>query len=251
MGTIQPQIICFGDSFTKQSFQVVKSGWGASLAHQYMRKADVINRGFGGYTTRLAQFLLDKVFPIPSSNPLLLVTVFFGANDAAIPNAIHAHLHVPLEEYNENLHKIIAHIKKQSASTHIVLIAPPPIDEEKLFKYAPTVGDTSGVLARQNELTKLYADECVKLAKVAGVPVINLWSTFQEALDWQKYLSDGLHLSAAGNAKVLEELLKVLDDPSFKRMLKADEMPWDCPHVLDFGADPAATLKSWSNPDLK
>lgn len=47
----------------------------------------------------------------PSSNPPLLVTVWFGANDAADPNAFHGFLHVPPEEYNANLQEIIAHVK--------------------------------------------------------------------------------------------------------------------------------------------
>ncbi|CAM6108985.1 unnamed protein product [Calypogeia fissa] len=252
MGTIRPQIVLFGDSNTEWSYQVDLTGWGALLANHYMRKADVINRGFGGYTTLLAQFLLDKVFPIPSSTPPLLATVSFGANDASDPVATHGMLHVSLEEYAENLRKIIAHIKKQSASTHIVLIAPPAIDSVNLLKHAPTMfGDTTGVPTRTDELVKTYADECVKVAKDAGLPVINLWSIMHEASDWQKYLWDGLHLSAAGNALVFEELVKVLDDPSFKPTLKADEMPWDYPHFLDFSADPASDVKSWINPYSK
>ncbi len=60
-------------------------GWGARLANSYQRKADIINRGFNGYNSRWALHLLDRVFP--EENPeLLLATVFFGANDAALPD---------------------------------------------------------------------------------------------------------------------------------------------------------------------
>jgi hypothetical protein len=38
-----PTIVLFGDSITEGSFDV--GGWGARLAHEYARKADVVNRG--------------------------------------------------------------------------------------------------------------------------------------------------------------------------------------------------------------
>ena len=39
----RPKVLLFGDSITARSFDSM--GWGASLAHYYMRKADVVNRG--------------------------------------------------------------------------------------------------------------------------------------------------------------------------------------------------------------
>lgn len=251
MGTIRPQIVLFGDSITDWSFQA--NGWGASLANHYMRKADVLGRGFAGYNSRWAQYLLDKIFPLTSPSPPRLVTIFFGANDASDPSASHAVLHVPLPEYNENIRKIVAHVKKQSASTHIVLITPPPIHEKTLLAFAePMFGDTSGVPTRRNELTKLYADELVKVGEATGVRVINLWSTFMEAPNWgEKYLSDGLHLSAEGNAKFFEELVKVLEEPGFVPTLKPDQMDWDFPWFSDLFENPIATLSSWSTPTEK
>ena len=43
--------------------------------------------------------------------PPKLVTIFFGANDAALDDRAHRNQHVPLQEYKENLVKIISHIK--------------------------------------------------------------------------------------------------------------------------------------------
>ena len=42
------QIVLFGDSITQQSFDPEKCGWGAYLANAYMRKMDVVNRGYSG-----------------------------------------------------------------------------------------------------------------------------------------------------------------------------------------------------------
>jgi hypothetical protein len=96
---MRPQIVLFGDSITEQSFRA--GGWGAALADTYSRKvnstftillfltkisflfilfnykilfwfvcnvlkADIVNRGYGGYNTRWALFLLHHLFPLVS-----------------------------------------------------------------------------------------------------------------------------------------------------------------------------------------
>jgi len=47
-------------------------------------QVDVVNRGYSGYNTRWANHLLDKIFPNSQENTQL-VTLFWGANDAALP----------------------------------------------------------------------------------------------------------------------------------------------------------------------
>ncbi len=41
--------------------------------------------GFGGYNTKWAQHVLDDTFGERTGGNTLLVTVFFGANDAGLP----------------------------------------------------------------------------------------------------------------------------------------------------------------------
>ena len=59
------------------------------LPHTYRMhlrpQVDVLNRGYSGYNTRWAQHLLPRVFP-KAQQPPKLVTIFFGANDAALPD---------------------------------------------------------------------------------------------------------------------------------------------------------------------
>ena len=52
-----------------------------------------------------------------------LVTVFFGANDNALP-ADNLRQHVPLAEYGANMVKIVTHIRETGAK--VLIIAPPP-----------------------------------------------------------------------------------------------------------------------------
>ncbi|KAJ9163756.1 hypothetical protein P3X46_023389 [Hevea brasiliensis] len=224
---MRPQIVLFGDSITQQSFG--SGGWGASLADNYSRKADVVVRGYGGYNTRWALFLLHHLFPLDSSKPPVAVTIFFGANDAALKGRTCDRQHVPVEEYKENLRKIVQHLKECSPATLIVLITPPPIDEEGRKQYAISVyGEKATELPeRTNEMAGVYARQCVELAKDLGIRSIDIWSAMQEAEGWQKkFLSDGLHLTPEGNAVVYQEVIRVFNDA----WLSAAEMPYDFPH---------------------
>ncbi|CAK9137590.1 unnamed protein product [Ilex paraguariensis] len=89
---------------------------------------------------------------------------------------------------------------------------------------------------RTNEVTGEYAKQCVELAKELGLPSINLWSKMQETEGWQtKFLSDGLHLTAEGNAVVHQEVVRVFSEA----WLSAPEMPYDFPHHSEI---------DWKNP---
>lgn len=71
-------------------------------------------RGYSGYNTRWALKVLEKVFPATDkseSESPLAVTVFFGANDASLPDNYSAFQHVPIDEYKHNLHFIVSFLK--------------------------------------------------------------------------------------------------------------------------------------------
>lgn len=224
---MRPQIILFGDSITQQSFSL--GGWGAALADTFSRKADVLVRGYGGYNTRWSLFLLHHIFPLDATTHPLAVTIFFGANDAALSGRTSERQHVPIEEYKENLRKMVHHIKECSNKVLVVLITPPPIDEDGRFKYARSLyGDKAMKLPeRTNEVTGLYAKQCIELAEELGLPSINLWSKMQETDGWQKkFLNDGLHLTPEGNAVVHQEVSRIFTESG----LCPPEMPLDFPH---------------------
>ncbi|XP_028769920.1 GDSL esterase/lipase At5g62930 isoform X1 [Neltuma alba] len=226
---MRPQIVLFGDSLTEQSFR--PGGWGAALANSYSRKADVLIRGYGGYNTRWALFLLHHIFPLDSTKPPVATTIFFGANDAALLGRNSERQHVPIEEYKENLRKIVRHLKLQERSPAmlIVLITPPPVCEEGRDAYARSLyGENARKLSeRTNEVTGEYAKACIETAEELGVRFINLWSKMQESDGWQKkFLSDGLHLTPEGNEVVYQEVTRVFNEA----WLSAEEMPYDFPH---------------------
>ncbi|XP_037461378.1 GDSL esterase/lipase At5g62930-like isoform X3 [Triticum dicoccoides] len=130
---LRPRLVLFGDSITEQSFR--PGGWGAALADTYSRKADVVVRGYGGYNSRWALFLIQRIFPLVGLPPVA-TTIFFGANDAALPGRTSQRQHVLVEEYKQNLKTIVNHLKDCSKSMVILLITPPPIDEDGRERYA-------------------------------------------------------------------------------------------------------------------
>jgi len=228
---MRPYFLLFGDSITQYSFSTDLRGWGGLLADYYTAKVDIINRGFSGYTSRVATLLLDKVFPLGQKtdasvinpNPSL-VTIFFGANDAChLPSA----QHVPIEEYVENLRLIVGHVKKTCGN--IVLITPPPFEHDmwKIFCEANEKPSTPRVprevvetneanqkpntsLCRTNELAGAYAAKVVEVAAQTGVHCVDLWTTMQEEADWRAYLVDGLHLSHEGNGFLFRKLRELI-----------------------------------------
>ncbi|XP_027339023.1 GDSL esterase/lipase At5g45920 [Abrus precatorius] len=239
----RPKIFLFGDSITEDSFDV--GGWGASLAHHFSRSVDVVLRGYSGYNTRWALKVLDRVFPGSlggdggTGAAPLAVTIFFGANDASLPDRCSAFQHVPLHEYKQNLRSIVSFFKKQWPTTPVLLITPPPIDDDARLRF-PYVDNPQGLPERTNEAAGEYARGCIAVAGECGVPVVDLWTKMQQFPDWRKsHLSDGLHLTQSGNRVVFEEVIAKLRDEG----LSLESMPVDLPLIADI--DPNDPLKAF------
>lgn len=197
------QIACFGDSITQHGHCAY--GWVTALQEAYRRRADVLNRGYSGYSTRFAVSMLPHIFG--PQRRYLFSTVFFGANDAADPSSKPVQ-HVPLSEYADNMAVIIA--AARAVSRAVVVIAPPPVDEARW---------DNRTLARAQEYGEAARKAAADAASQPGSPVLFLSAydlmtsapapysgeapagPFNPASDphWHAYLSDGLHLSPAGN----------------------------------------------------
>lgn len=129
-----------------------------------------------------------------SAQKTRLLTIWFGANDAALENSVQ---HVPIAEYSSNTEKLIDMVSNPSSkwyspSTQIILLTPPPLNSNQ-----HTSGD------RTFEITKKYAEALCKVGEKKGVPVVNVWQALYDAakqkeVDLKKFLSDGLHLTSEG-----------------------------------------------------
>ncbi|GFZ02992.1 SGNH hydrolase-type esterase superfamily protein [Actinidia rufa] len=238
---MRPKIYLFGDSITEESF--CDGGWGSSLAHQFSRTMDVVLRGYSGYNTRWALKVVERVFPAELDSGVgrapAAVTVFFGANDACLPDRCSGFQHVPVDEYKQNLRSIVSFLEKRWPEAIVVLISPPPIDENARLLH-PFIENVLGLPERTNEAAGAYAKACIAVAGECGVPVVDLWTKMQQFPDWQKaYLRDGLHLSEGGNRIVFEEVIKKLKDAG----LSLETLPVDLPHIAEI--DPNDPLKAF------
>jgi len=238
---MRPKIYLFGDSITEMSYG--DGGWGASLADHFSRTVDVVLRGYSGYNTRWALRVMEKVFPAVEGGggdgDPLAVTVFFGANDASLPDRCSAFQHVPLNEYKQNIHSIVSSLKKRWPKTRILLITPPPIDEEGRLRH-PYVENPMGLPERTNEAAGAYAKACVSAAEECGLPVVDLWTKMQQLPDWENvYLRDGLHLTPSGNRIVFDEVVSKLKTEG----LSLENLAVDLPLITEI--DPNDPLKAF------
>jgi len=229
--TQRPSIALFGDSITQFSFS--EGGWGACLADTYQRRADILNRGYSGYNTRWALRLLEQVFP-ESREPPVAATMFFGANDAALPDGCAARQHVPVAEYKENLARMVAVVRSRGVRS-IILITPPPVHEPARLEDLRARGEQGVELPeRTNEAVGQYARAVCEVAQDLDAPVVNLWKAFQQQEGWQtSLLNDGLHLTAAGNALVFQELMAAIGSDPRLADLDPEAIPFDGPYHRD------------------
>jgi len=190
------QFILFGDSITQMSCaQDLGFAWTPALQNVYIRNLDVINRGFNGYNTTQALKALPLFMPTLIQAKIRFMTIFFGANDAVLPDSP-THQHVPLQEYKENLRSLITHETIEAHQPRIILITPGPVDEYQFFARQRTA-----------EHTKLYADACREIGKELGVPVLDLWSVFMAEAGWRKgepLLHDGMYTLINDKSETLE-----------------------------------------------
>lgn len=141
------------------------------------------------------------------------VTLWLGANDAALPDGPNKNQHVPLGEYRANLTTLVtSFVPHLEPKARLLLITPPTvIDSVRKDK------------DRSNAVTGEYARVCVEVAKAENVPVLDLHTyfntTYPTEAERMTFFADGLHFNAKGNAVVAQLL-----DAKIKEIFDADEV---------------------------
>jgi lysophospholipase L1-like esterase len=143
-----------------------------------------------------------------SSIPLM--TIFFGANDAALPFSPQ---HVPLDRFKSNTKAMIDMIKNPKSKFYnpkmrLILITPPPINEAQWGKRCQEQGEK---LNRTNEAARAYAECIMEVGRETCVPVADIWSRLMDKVDVEhralsEFLLDGLHLNGNGYQVIYIEL---------------------------------------------
>ncbi|KAI0586984.1 GDSL Lipase Acylhydrolase family protein [Pyrenophora tritici-repentis] len=223
--------LLFGDSITQESFSQERGfGFSAALQNAYIRRLDIVNRGFSGYNTRQALKILPAIVPPPDQARIRFMAVFFGANDASLPDAPNKQ-HIPLDEFKANLKAIVSHPQIKAHGPRIILVAPAPINEHLWWPRDASNGYTS--VTRLAATTKVYADAVAELGTELKLPVVNLWEAFMAKTDFKlcawklgdalpgsleiaqsdalvELMYDGLHFSPAGYEILYQEFIKVI-----------------------------------------
>jgi isoamyl acetate esterase len=182
---LRPAILLIGDSLTQYGYGLlpcVESGWAGLLSAAYVRRADVLNRGYSGYNTRHVVDLLPSI--LGRLDKTLFCTVWLGANDATMESDPQ---HVSISDYESNLQTIIKQIRERVADEAITIfvLTPPPVDE---VAWADYFG-----------------------AQESNCHFVDTWSLLEGETDNRKaYLSDGLHLNLEGNKQVYKGLMEVI-----------------------------------------
>ena len=250
------EVCAFGDSITQHGHMAAAHGWVCGLQEAYRRRADVLNRGYSGYSSRFARAMLPRIFG--AERRYLFTTVFFGANDAADAASKPAQ-HVPLEEYEENMAVIVeaaravrvgsgggasgacggaermqaqvilpspypsptpTHPPRPQVSRCVLVIGPPPVCEvrwdnrslararaygDAAKRVALAAGAAAGAGAPAAPILFLSAFDLLVDAPAHGSvveegrPLPPAGPVAPGAPHWHAFLSDGLHLSPAGN----------------------------------------------------
>ncbi len=253
------QFLLFGDSITQQAFsqeipasETRECGFlGPALSDVYVRRLDIINRGLSGYNTRQALKVLPQVIPTPEVARLRFLTIFFGANDARLPNTPpNPQQHVPAQEFKENLRAIATHPTiKAHKDVRIILITPPPIDERKsLAAEASSAPEDEPTLRRKAVVTARYAQLVRDLGKELDLAVLDLWTIVmgraghsdadfsnasipgsldsEQSPELQRFVHDGLHLTREAYELWYHELMKLIED------VWPDQMPEKLDYAL-------------------
>lgn len=106
---------------------------------------------------------------------------------------------MPIDEFRSNLSAIISHIQSRFPKAGIILLTPSIFDEEATNAMFASVGITNAPNERSDANAKLYADVCVEVGKVEGVPVVNAYEIHRTMVNggvesW-RLIPDGLHFS--------------------------------------------------------
>ncbi|CDR43154.1 CYFA0S11e00826g1_1 [Cyberlindnera fabianii] len=228
------KFLLFGDSITEFAYEqhpptstTTQFVFGSAISNAYVRRLDVVQRGFAGYNTNWALKMLPKILEqvhTPDSQ-VKIATVFFGTNDAALGGI----QKVELEEYKANTSKFLDLFAE--IGTKVVLIGPAKHYQEPWHALKPE--DVAKGIIRTNENNKIYSEAAKALAKDRGVAFVDLYTAFDTYDgDWTELLIDGVHFTGKGYEIMYNEVMKAIRDnyPEFA----PENLEYKLPYWRDF-----------------
>lgn len=177
------------------------------ISDTYVRKLDVINRGYYAHNSRWNAIILKQILPniqqLTHQNlpKIRLMTIWLGSNDSVRSDSP---FHVSLPDFNANMTEIISLIRVRSPETRIILITPGPCQVARVEATLYAALNLPNPPARSNALVKPYVDAVLEIGAKMGIPVVDTWSAIWAAAGsnedsaLEPFFTDGLHLAAPG-----------------------------------------------------
>lgn len=195
------KIYLLGDSLTEQSFDALNTfPFGGAMAHVFRRRADVVNRGLSGYSSKWMGHQIQRMlneFAQLEPDQLFMVFIFVGTNDSILEGNPH---NVPLPEYKMFLTDLVTTITKAYPKTAVLLVTPPPCSLKMIN--SPGSKISSPGTARSNESVQKYVKVVQTVATESTNPLVQLVDLHTELTKTgypvETFLSDGLHLNGNG-----------------------------------------------------
>ncbi|KAK6331974.1 hypothetical protein TWF718_002511 [Orbilia javanica] len=255
-----PSILFFGDSLTKNLWQT-QTGYsvGAAISNVFSGKFQIIERGFHGYNTANARYIVNDVIPPTGSTDIKLLILWFGANDAILPTAPQSQ-YVPLDKYKENLDAIVKSPNFQGHLTRgakVIIVSPPPFNEHQ-----------GGTTARLAVETRKYAEAAGQVARDGGYEFLDLWNDFMTFAGWKEgdpllgdinvasskklgsllASGDGVHLTGTGYRRFYDQFRKITCSPLAEQICNAQKIfpDWQtAPRYESTGRRNVDSLRLW------
>lgn len=226
------KFLLFGDSITSRSFNYDEGKtflFGPAISELYNRRLSVVHRGFSGYNSEMARYILPKIIEAEHNDEdgkskIRIATVFFGANDSVSEKH---EQYVSLERFEENTRYMTELLLK--IGSKVVLVGPAPHDENKRDKLFPGNPDLN---PRRTARNLEYSQVVEKVAKDMDVGFVDLYHGFLESVGWKEgepvpgslgvletvtsaqgidhLLNDGLHFTGEGYRVFYNLLLDVI-----------------------------------------
>ncbi|VEU23598.1 DEKNAAC104471 [Brettanomyces naardenensis] len=252
-----PKFVLFGDSITQRAFSpyplqdVIDDGYttleedppvadfnlGLQLQRDYVRRMDVLNRGFTGYNSAQYRLMIDKILAIEhdlSYSKIEVATLFLGTNDAAHapPDG------VPYDTFIENMTFIVEQILKRGIK--LIIIGPAHHYSDLWNSLNPS--DVANGILRDNDTNRKYSDGLRKLATEFQLPFIDLSSIFDhynkshnDPEATKRLFFDGIHLNGQGYKIIYDCITQAIEThyPSYS----PKNMPTRLPKWVEFDAE--------------
>ena len=191
-------ILIFGDSITWGAYDPEQGGWATRLRNYFEAKdndTDVYNLGVSGDTT--ADLLNRIEIEVKSREPDLIIFAI-GINDAQFIHSTNG-LHVSLDEFQQNLAKLLSVAKK--FTDKVVFVGLTKVDESKTtpIPWSTDKSYTNENIKRlDNAIEKFCEDNNLKFIQMENV-VSN------------DDLIDGLHPNTKGHIKIFNRMKSELE----------------------------------------